>query len=112
MNELMAKEEGVERELKPLYSKIIFKVRENPYLKKQTDAGIWMPDTFKNSDSDKIEQQEQLIVYGDVLEVGSECTEIKPGDGIFVSVMSCYHIPFYDHGYQMTDERNVLSLIR
>lgn len=102
----------MEKELKPLFKKVIFQKLDNPYVESKTDSGVYIPNAHMSSDSGLVEDAEEMIIYGEVVEIGDQCTEVKIGDGIFVSKMSALWIPFMDQGFMLVDELNIMSLIR
>jgi hypothetical protein len=54
-----------------------------------TDLGGFAP-TYKSNETGEIEEEQQFIKVGTVIEVGHKCEFLKPGDIVFYN--SFYHL--------------------
>lgn len=105
-------------EIKPIHEQIIIKPFEyNPFQKMEVQNGI-ITDTggFKinvdvNPVTGKMEEQEQVILTGCVMEVGSEVKYVKPGDVVFYHRRNRIPIPFFKQGFYNLEERYVLAVV-
>ena len=105
-------------EIKPIHEQIIIKPFEhNPFQKMEVQNGI-ITDTggFKinvdvNPVTGKMEEQEQVILTGCVMEVGPEVKYVKPGDVVFYHRRNRIPIPFFKQGFYNLEERYVLAVV-
>ena len=105
-------------EIKPLHEQLIIKPFEhNPFQKIVMQNGI-ITDTggFKiNADinpiTGKIEEQEQVILTGCVIEIGPEVKYVQPGDIVYYHRRNRIPIPFFKQGLYNLEERYVLAVV-
>lgn len=105
-------------ELKPVYEQLIIKPFEhNPFQKIEisngiiTDTGGFKVNVDINPMTGKMEEQEQVILTGLVIEVGPEVKYIKPGDVVFYHRRNRIPIPFFKQGFYNLEERYVLATV-
>jgi co-chaperonin GroES (HSP10) len=97
--------------VKALYDYVLFKEAENPFLKKKTDSGIFIPEGLAESkETGGIEALDRLIGFAIVEVAGAECKYLKPGDGIFYDRRSIRPVPMTDTLWQFS-ERNVVAYV-
>lgn len=97
--------------VKPLYDYILFKEAENPFLRKRTKSGLFLPEGFaQTEETGDVEKLDRIIGFGIVDGVGEECKYVKPGDGIFYDRRSIRPIPMTEPIWQFS-ERNVVAYI-
>lgn len=105
-------------EIKPLHEQLIIKPFEhNPFQKIEIQNGI-ITDTggFKiNADinpiTGKVEEQEQVILTGCVIEIGPEVKYVQPGDIVYYHRRNRIPIPFFKQGFYNLEERYVLAVV-
>lgn len=91
---------------------------QNPYQKIQVssksgliiDMGGQKP-TFKNQDNGEVEEEENFIVVGKVIEVGPETKYVREGDDIFFTKPSQTPIPFFKMGLVYVAEPRVMAVV-
>ena len=85
---------------------------ENPYLKKQTEGGLVLSDAeFDNNESGELEKLAAGIGCGLVLEVGSDCKSVRPGDDVFYDYRTARPVPFMGQGFLLTHEPGLICII-
>lgn len=105
-------------EIMPVFNYLIVKPYEqNPYQKIQVsstgliyDLGGMTPE-YKNRDNGEIEEEENFIVVGKVIEVGPETKYVREGDDIFFTKPSQTPIPFFKQGLVYVSEQRVLAVV-
>lgn len=92
---------------------LILQYPENPYRQIVSKGGIFIPENinFKNPESGEIEQLEEGIVCGKVIEIGPKCEEVQVGDDVFYQKNTTYPIPFMGMGYVQTSEPQILTIL-
>lgn len=105
-------------EIKPLHEQVIIKPFEhNPFQKIEvtngiiTDTGGFKVNVDVNPVTGKMEEQEQVILTGCVMEVGPEVKYVKPGDVVFYHKRNRIPIPFFKQGFYNLEERYVLAVV-
>lgn len=104
-------------EIKPTYSNVLIKPFDsNPFqqIKKVgnliVDTGGYTPE-YKSNDTGEWEEEESYILVGTVIEVGPECTNVRPGDSVFYTKTSAIPIPFYKQGFYSINEHSILQIV-
>ena len=105
-------------EIKPLHEQIIIKPFEhNPFQKVEvkngiiTDTGGFKINIDMNPVTGKMEEQEQVILTGCVMEIGPEVKYVKPGDVVFYHRRNRIPIPFFKQGFYNLEERYILAVV-
>lgn len=105
-------------EIKPLHEQIIIKPFEhNPFQKIKIDNGIitdvggFKINVDKNPITGQMEEQEQVILTGCVMEIGPEVKYLKVGDIVFYHRRNRIPIPFFKQGFYNLEERYVLAVV-
>lgn len=106
-------------EIMPIYSRILIKpFNENPFQRivKDDKTGLILDlggqkPKFKNQDNGNIEEEEQFIHVGTVLEVGKDCKYLKSGDVVMWTKPSEVPVPFYKQGLVSVEENRILAVI-
>lgn len=109
--EINAKVEKLE--MLPLGNKIvILPYPSNPYKKIMEGSIIVEYDgSFKNPDSGEGDKLKEFVACAKVIEVGPDCTFIKPGDDVYYMPNTAYPLPFMTLGYKVTTEPQTLCVI-
>lgn len=105
-------------EIKPLHEQLIIKpFKYNPFQKIEVQNGIivdtggYKVNVDKNPITGKMEEQQQVILTGCVMEVGPEVKYVKPGDVVFFHRRNYIPIPFFKQGFYNLEERYVLAVV-
>ena len=75
-----------------------------------TDLGGMTPD-YKSNESGEIEQEEQYIKVGTVIETGHKCEFLKPGDIVFYTIASEMMVPFFRQGFVVVAESRIMAVV-
>ena len=75
-----------------------------------TDLGGYTP-TYKSHETGEIEEEQQYIKVGTVIEVGHKCEFLKPGDVVFYTIASECMVPFYKLGFVVVNENRILAVV-
>lgn len=75
-----------------------------------TDLGGYTP-TYKSHETGQVEEEERFIKVGTVIEVGSKCEFLKPGDIVFYTIASECMVPFYKMGFVVVAEQRILAVV-
>ena len=105
-------------EIKALYNYILVKpFEENPFQRIKVnenglivDLGGQKP-TFKNNDNGEIEEEENIIKVGTVMDTGTKCEYLKEGDVVMYNRHSSSPVPFFRQGLETLSETRVLAVI-
>lgn len=101
-------------EILPIRDKvIILPYPQNPYMQTITESGIFV-DTmgqFFNPDSGKLDQMNEMVVCGKVIEVGPECRWVQVGDDVYYDSRTAFPFPFMNNGYKLTSEVSLLAIL-
>lgn len=108
--------EKTEFEVFPLFNYVFVEGKENPHIQKVTESGLFLPRgvnaTEQEGSGSRLDAMEQIVRYGEVVEAGPECKELKKGDGVYFDVRSVMPIPFGKLGVIRLNEQNVLAYVR
>lgn len=105
-------------EILPVFNYMIVRpYDQNPYQKIKVsssgliyDLGGHKPE-FKNPDNGQLEEEENFIVVGKVIEVGPETKYVREGDDVFFTKPSQTPIPFFKMGLVYVSEQRVLAVV-
>ena len=105
-------------EIMPVFNYMIIRpYDQNPYQKIKVsstgliyDLGGHKPE-FKNRDNGEIEEEENFIMVGKVIEVGPETKYVREGDDVFFTKPSQTPIPFFKMGLVYLSELRVLAVV-
>lgn len=105
-------------EIMPMYGYALIKpFEQNPFQKIKTtksglitDLGGFAP-TYKSNETGEIEEEQQFIKVGTVIEVGHKCEFLKPGDIVFYTIASECMIPFYKFGFVVVNENRIMAVV-
>lgn len=105
-------------EIKPLTDHVLFKpYKQNPFQKMEVkngiiiDTGGFQTNVAKNPITGKMEEQEQIICTGCIMEVGPTVKYLKVGDVIFYHRRDIVPIPFFKQGFYDIAEYRVLAVV-
>ncbi len=105
-------------EIKPMFDHILIKpYTQNPFQKIQregsiiTDVGGFKVNVDMNPVTGKMEEQEQVILTGCVMEVGHTVKYLKVGDVVFYHRRNAIPIPFFKQGFYDLGEYHVLAVV-
>lgn len=105
-------------EIMPMYGYALIKpFEQNPFQKIKTtksglitDLGGFAP-TYKSNETGEIEEEQQFIKVGTVIEVGHKCEFLKPGDIVFYTIVSECMVPFYKFGFVVVNENRIMAVV-
>lgn len=104
-------------EIKPLFSRILVKPFDhNPFQRIQvengivTDFGGLTPEHF-NTDTGEMEDDQQDIMTGVVIDTGSECKYLKEGDVVFYRYGAAIPVPFFKQGLKCIPENQIIAVV-
>lgn len=105
-------------DIRPMYSRILVKPFDvNPFQAMKIESGIivdaggYTPHTQKNPITGKIEEQEQLIKCGAVVEVGPDTKYLQVGDVVYYAKVSAIPMPYFKLGLVSLDEKQVFAVV-
>jgi len=96
--------------VKQVFTKINFKVVENPTKKFKNESGIILIQGQKSEETGNFEDANLLIGFGIVTVVGPDVKTIKKGDGIFYLKHSIAPVPCGEETWTIA-EQNVQSYV-
>lgn len=105
-------------EIMPMFGYALIKpFEQNPFQKIKTtssgiitDLGGFAP-TYKSNETGEIEEEQQFIKVGTVIEVGHKCEFLKPGDVVFYTIASECMVPFYKLGFVTVNENRIIAVV-
>lgn len=105
-------------EIKPLTDHVLIKpYKQNPFQKMEiqngiiVDTGGFQMNVAKNPISGKMEEQEQIICTGVIVEVGPTVKYLQVGDVIFYHRRNIVPVPFFKQGFYDIAEYQVLAVV-
>ena len=75
-----------------------------------TDLGGLNPE-YKSNETGEIEEEQQFIKVGTVVETGLKCEFLKPGDIVFYTVASECMVPFFRQGFVVVNENRIMAVV-
>ena len=75
-----------------------------------TDLGGLTPQ-YKSNKTGEVEEEEQFIKVGTVIEVGHKCEFLKPGDIVFYTIASECMVPFFRQGFVVVNENRIIAVV-
>lgn len=75
-----------------------------------TDLGGLTPQ-YKSNETGEIEEEEQFIKVGTVIEVGYKCEFLKEGDIVFYTIASEAMVPFFKQGFVVVAEQRIMAIV-
>lgn len=75
-----------------------------------TDLGGLTP-TYKSQETGDIEEEEQFVHVGTVVETGTDCHFVQPGDIVMYNKPSEVQVPFYKFGFVVVAEQRLLAVV-
>lgn len=75
-----------------------------------TDLGGLAP-TYKSNETGEIEEEQQFIKVGTVIETGHRCEFLKPGDIVFYTIASECMVPFFKQGFVVVAEQRIIAVV-
>ena len=75
-----------------------------------TDLGGMTPQ-YKSNETGEIEEEQQYIKVGTVIEVGHKCEFLKPGDIVFYTIASETMVPFFKQGFVVVNENRIMAVV-
>lgn len=105
-------------EIMPMFAyALIQPFDKNPFQQiKITDSGIitdlgGMTPQYKSNETGHIEEEEQYIKVGTVVEVGHKCEFLQPGDIVFYTIASEVMVPFFKQGFVVVSEPRIMAVV-
>lgn len=74
------------------------------------DTGGMTPE-YKSNETGDIEESEQFIRVGTVIETGHKCEFVRPGDVVFYTIASENPIPFFRQGFVTVAESRLMAVV-
>jgi len=97
--------------LKVTHDYLLIRECENPFIKKTTDSGLFIPEGFaQTQETGDIEKLDKIVGFAVVAAVGDECRWIKEGDGVYYDRRSIRPVPGEEVLFQF-NERNIISYV-
>jgi hypothetical protein len=111
--EQIKKEMWANKEIMPLGFKImILPYERNPYISHINKAGLLTDGgSYINPETGEREEVREIIGCAQVLEVGPDVKNIKPGDEVIYFKERSKPLPFMDKGFYLIDEVSALAVI-
>lgn len=75
-----------------------------------TDLGGLTPQ-YKSNETGEVEEEQQFIKVGTVIETGHKCEFLKPGDIVFYTIASETMIPFFRQGFVVVNESRIMAVV-
>lgn len=75
-----------------------------------TDLGGLAP-TYKSNETGEIEEEQQFIKVGTVIETGHKCEFLKSGDIVFYTIASECMVPFFKQGFVVVAEQRIMAVV-
>ena len=75
-----------------------------------TDLGGLAP-IYKSNETGEIEEEQQVIKVGSVVETGYKCEFVKPGDVVFYSIYTETMVPFFKQGFITVAENRIIAIV-
>lgn len=105
-------------EIMPMFAYALIKpFEQNPFQQIKiseggliTDLGGFTPQ-YKSNETGQIEEEEQYIKVGTVIEVGHKCEFLKPGDVVFYTIASECMVPFFKQGFVVVNENRIMAVV-
>lgn len=105
-------------EIMPMFAYALIKpFEQNPFQQIKisssgivTDLGGFAP-TYKSNETGDIEEEQQYIKVGTVIEVGYKCEFLKPGDVVFYTIASEMMVPFFKLGFVVVNENRIMAVV-
>lgn len=105
-------------EIMPMFSyALIQPFEKNPFQQiKLSESGLvvdlgGMTPDYKSNETGNIEEEEQYIKVGTVIEVGHKCEFLKPGDIVFYTIASETMVPFFKQGFVVVNENRIMAVV-
>lgn len=97
--------------VKAMYDQVLFRESINPFVKKKTESGLFIPAGVSFTDeTGDMERMDKIIGFGIVVEAGSECKYVKTGDAIFYDRRSIRAVPAGEVLWNMS-ERGMVGYV-
>lgn len=75
-----------------------------------TDMGGFTPQ-YKSNETGEIEEEQQFIKVGTVIEIGHKCEFLRPGDVVFYTIASENMVPFFRQGFVVVNENRIMAVV-
>ena len=105
-------------EIMPLFGYVLIQPFEkNPFQQiKVSDSGIitdlgGMTPQYKSNETGQIEEENQFIKVGTVIETGHKCEFLKTGDIVFYTIASECMVPFFRQGFVVVNENRIIAVV-
>jgi co-chaperonin GroES (HSP10) len=105
-------------EIMPMTNHVLVKPFEkNPFQQiKVTESGIitdlgGMTPEVKSNETGQLEEEQQFIKVGTVIETGPKCEFLKEGDVVFFTVASEMMVPFFRQGFVVVNENRIIAVV-
>lgn len=75
-----------------------------------TDLGGMTPEV-KSNETGQLEEEQQFIKVGTVIETGHKCEFLKEGDVVFYTIASEMMVPFFRQGFVVVNENRIIAVV-
>ena len=114
--QVLAKDYG-KIDIMPLTSYVLISpYKVNPFQKIVKEGGIitdlgGMTPTYKSQETGQYEEEQQYVKVGVVVETGTECKFLQPGDIVYYNIASELPVPFYKFGFVVVAEQRIIAAV-
>lgn len=106
-------------EIKAIYNYALIKpFPENPFQRIVVDKNSGLivdlggaKPTYKNRDNGEVEEEENFIHVGTVIDAGPKCEYLKEGDTVMWTKVSEVPVPFFRQGLVLVNENRIMVVI-
>lgn len=100
-------------ELLPMGAKVILlPYPSNPYRRVMNgNIIVEYNGEFNNPDSGEKDKMKELVACAKIIEIGPDVKQVLPGDDVFYDPRSTYPVPFFNNGYILTTEPQLLCVL-
>lgn len=104
-------------EIMPLASYVLISpFKTNPFQKVTVKSGIitdlgGLAPTYKNQENGQVEEEQQYVKVGMVVETGPDCRFLQPGDLVIYNINSEVTVPFFKFGFVTVNEQRIIAVV-
>jgi len=103
--------ESKQKNLFPLFDRIVLIAKPNPYIPKKTKSGIHKVETFRNSSTNETVKIEASTIFAEVVEIGPSVTQVAIGDEVIINRHAGIAVDFYEGHFVIIHEGDVILKI-
>lgn len=104
-------------EIMPLTSYVLITpFKENPFQPIKVENGLitdlgGLTPTYKSQETGRIEEEQQYVKVGMVVETGTDCKFLKAGDIVIYNIASEVQVPFFKFGFVVVAEQRIVAVV-